>query len=87
MNEIDIVRGMSQRFEEASGDLIISKLFWAKDSHSETQLNYVRNLLAPGYDTEYLPRWTQELRLDTLLDAERTEQKLDWKNAYGFNAC
>ena len=48
-------------------DLIISKLSWAKDSHSEVQLGDVRNLLATGYDVDYLQRWTRELGLDTLL--------------------
>ena len=48
-------------------DLIISKLFWAKDSHSEIQLGDVRNLLAAGYDAAYLRRWTAELGLDSLL--------------------
>ena len=48
-------------------DLIISKLFWAKDSHSELQLADVKNLLATGYDAEYLHRWTRELGLDSLL--------------------
>jgi hypothetical protein len=48
-------------------DLIISKLFWAKDSHSELQLGDVRNLLATGYEAAYLRRWTRELGLDTLL--------------------
>jgi hypothetical protein len=48
-------------------DLIISKLFWAKDSHSEIQLGDVRNLLATGYDAPYLRYWTRELGLDTLL--------------------
>ena len=48
-------------------DLIISKLFWAKDSHSELQLGDVRNLLATGYDAAYLRRWTRELGLDTLM--------------------
>ena len=48
-------------------DLIISKLFWAKDSHSEIQLGDVRNLLATGYEAVYLGRWTRELGLDTLL--------------------
>jgi hypothetical protein len=47
-------------------DLIISKLFWAKDSHSEIQLRDVRNLLATGYDAAYLQRWTRELGLDNL---------------------
>jgi hypothetical protein len=50
-------------------DLIISKLFWAKDSHSEIQLGDVKNLLATGYDAVYLQHWTRELRLDNLLNA------------------
>ena len=29
-------------------DLIISKLYWAKDSHSEQQLRDVKNLAATG---------------------------------------
>jgi hypothetical protein len=48
-------------------DLIISKLDWAKASHSEMQLRDVKNLLATGYDTAYLEHWTRELGLDTLL--------------------
>ena len=48
-------------------DLIISKLYWAKDSRSETQLGDVRNLLATGYDSTYLERWTRELGLGSLL--------------------
>ena len=47
-------------------DLIISKLFWAKDSHSEIQLGDVRNLLATGYDEGYLTPWTRQLGLDSL---------------------
>jgi hypothetical protein len=49
-------------------DLIISKLFWAKDSHSEVQLGDVKNLVATGYDAAYLRRWTRELGLDNLLE-------------------
>src|SRR6266567_4126198 len=48
-------------------DLIISKLSWAKDSHSEVQLGDVKNLVATGYNAEYLHRWTRELGLDSLL--------------------
>ena len=44
-------------------DLIISKLWWAKDSHSELQLRDVKNLLATGCDTAYITRWTRELGL------------------------
>jgi hypothetical protein len=42
-------------------DLIISKLYWAKDSHSEQQLRDVKNLAATGCDQSYIQRWTQEL--------------------------
>jgi hypothetical protein len=49
-------------------DLIISKLFWAKDSHSELQLGDVKNLLATGYDSDYLRDWTRELNLDSLAE-------------------
>jgi hypothetical protein len=48
-------------------DLIISKLFWAKDSHSEMQLRDVKNLLATGCDATYLNAWTRKLGLDGLL--------------------
>ena len=48
-------------------DLIISKLEWAKDSRSELQFGDVKNLLATGYDREYLERWTKQLGLANLL--------------------
>ena len=47
-------------------DLIISKLWWAKDSHSELQLRDVRNLAGTGADTDYIERWTKELGLHSL---------------------
>ena len=47
-------------------DLIISKLFWARDSHSEIQLRDVKNLAATGYDAAYVERWTESLGLLTL---------------------
>ncbi len=49
-------------------DLIISKLDWARDSRSEVQLGDVRNLLATGYDEQYVARWTAELGLSGLLE-------------------
>jgi len=48
-------------------DLIISKLFWARDSHSELQLRDVKNLLSSGYDVDYLDSWTRKLELNSLL--------------------
>ena len=47
-------------------DLIISKLLWAKDSHSEMQLRDVKNLASTGYDSGYVERWTESLGLLTL---------------------
>ena len=44
-------------------DLIISKLWWAKDSHSELQLRDVKNLAGTGCDHDYIGRWTRELGL------------------------
>jgi hypothetical protein len=48
-------------------DLIISKLYWARDSRSETQLRDVKNLLATGYDAAYLKEWATALGLESLL--------------------
>ena len=47
-------------------DLIISKLDWASDSHSATQLADVKNLVLTGCDTDYIEHWTQKLRLFSL---------------------
>jgi len=47
-------------------DLIISKLWWAKDSRSEQQLRDVNNLVATGCDRDYIARWTRELGLFNL---------------------
>lgn len=44
-------------------DLIISKLYWAKDSLSEKQLTDVENLLMSKYDTQYVENWTNKLEL------------------------
>ena len=48
-------------------DLILSKLFWAKDSHSEMQLRDVQNLMASGYDQAYVAKWKDELGVGNLL--------------------
>jgi hypothetical protein len=47
-------------------DLIISKLWWAKESQSEQQLRDVKNLAGTGCDTGYIERWTNELGLHNL---------------------
>ena len=47
-------------------DLIISKLWWAKDSHSEIQLRDVKNLAGTGCDMDYIENWTRNLELFSL---------------------
>ncbi|HKI68421.1 MAG TPA: hypothetical protein VKA67_02445 [Verrucomicrobiae bacterium] len=47
-------------------DLILSKLFWAKDSHSELQLRDARNLVASGCNRSYIENWTAQLGLVNL---------------------
>ncbi len=49
-------------------DLILSKLLWARGSHSEMQLSDARNLLRGEYDREYLHSWAAKLGVDNLLD-------------------
>ncbi len=56
----------------APEDLLLSKLFWAKDSHSELQLRDARNLLASvSMDVAYLDRWAAVLGVANLLDEVR----------------
>jgi len=47
-------------------DLIISKLWWAKDSHSELQLRDIKTLVSAGYNADYIERWTNDLGLSKL---------------------
>jgi hypothetical protein len=47
-------------------DLILSKLFWARDSHSDQQLRDVKNLVSTGCDCVYIQRWTGELGVANL---------------------
>ena len=49
-------------------DLILSKLFWAKDSGSESQLLDVRNLLktVKKLNRPYLARWAKRLGIGSL---------------------
>lgn len=54
----------------APEDLILSKLDWAKDSHSEMQLGDVRNLLSgeEDLDREYLMHWVIRLGLQDIYE-------------------
>ena len=54
-------------------DLILSKLEWSKDSHSELQRRDVRGLLqdTPGLDQVYMDEWAGRLGIRHLLDEVR----------------
>ena len=49
-------------------DLVISKLLWAKDSHSEMQLKDVGNLIetVDNLDLKYIGNWVRELSLEQI---------------------
>lgn len=44
-------------------DLIIAKLNWAKDSHSEMQIRDIANLTSSEYDARYVDGWIDRLGL------------------------
>lgn len=60
--------GGHEWFIVAPEDLILSKLDWAKASHSEIQLADVRNLLTSveGLDRAYLQQWADRLGVSHL---------------------
>lgn len=56
-------------------DLILSKLFWAKDSFSELQLGDVKNLLSnlKDLDRSYLEKWVSGLGLEEIYAKVKNE--------------
>ena len=63
------IEGTKVWFVQAE-DLILSKLLWAKDSHSESQLGDVQNVMrsTQELDRDYLDRWARELDVRDLLE-------------------
>ncbi len=51
-------------------DLVLSKLYWARDSLSELQLGDVRNILdaMPSLDWAYMETWARDLGIEPLLE-------------------
>jgi hypothetical protein len=49
-------------------DLVVSKLLWAKESHSEMQLKDVANLMETvnNLDSKYIGNWIRELGLEEI---------------------
>ncbi len=56
-------------------DLVISKLFWAMDSHSDVQLRDIKNILddQDEIDKEYILEWVKELDLEAVYKKVRRE--------------
>lgn len=54
-------------------DLILSKLYWAKDSLSEMQLRDVKNILdvAENLDLEYINKWANGLGVQNMLNGSK----------------
>lgn len=57
-------------------DLIISKLFWAKDSLSNLQIRDVKNLLSSilNLDYKYLNHWVEKLGLQEIYEKARLNE-------------
>lgn len=57
-------------------DLVISKLYWAKDSFSELQIKDVKNLLknVGNFDIDYLNRWVAELKLESIYEKIKKDE-------------
>ena len=49
-------------------DLIIAKLNWARDSHSEMQIRDIANLTLTEYDSAYVDDWIERLQLKGIWD-------------------
>jgi len=63
-------------------DLIISKLHWAKDTHSEMQIRDIANLTATEYDSAYVNGWIDKLGLHEIwdeVDQWKTQQLMQRK--------
>lgn len=73
--DTDFARSSFERRREASvggvkfwtttkEDLIIAKLDWARDSHSEMQIRDIANLTSSEYDSEYVNAWISRMGLE-----------------------
>jgi hypothetical protein len=50
-------------------DLILAKLMWARESHSELQFRDISNLADSGYDLEYVSYWSERIDLNEVWTA------------------
>lgn len=56
-------------------DLILAKLLWAKDTHSEMQLKDIKNLLetVKNLDAAYIKRWVTKLKITEIYKEAKNE--------------
>lgn len=56
-------------------DLILAKLLWAKDTHSEMQLKDIKNLLktVKNLDAAYIKRWVTKLEITEIYKEAKNE--------------
>lgn len=45
-------------------DLILSKLWWAKDTNSEMQLRDIKSIMQSGFDKNYTEKWLDKLGIE-----------------------
>lgn len=62
-----IMLGDFQTWIVSREDLILSKIYWARDSRSELQFRDIRNLLTANCDTAYLQSRAETLGVKSLL--------------------
>ena len=62
-----VIEGMSMRIVSPE-DLILSKLWWAKDTQSELQIGDVKNILSSvdNLDIPYIDHWVEEMNLQDI---------------------
>jgi hypothetical protein len=53
-------------------DLIVAKLSWARDTHSEMQIRDIANLTSSEYDSDYVADWIKQLDLRNIWNEVET---------------
>ncbi|MGA1871842.1 MAG: hypothetical protein ACMUJM_25250 [bacterium] len=64
----NVTIGDSKIWLISAEDLILAKLLWAKDSHSDIQLKDIKNLFTtvPQLEEEYIVHWVSQLGLEEI---------------------
>lgn len=70
-----VVIGNIQAWFISAENLILAKLLWAKDSHSEMQLKDIKNLFktVKNLDNAYIKKWIKKLGLNGIYEKAKNE--------------